>query len=135
MDRNLLIRAAFLLLLTRCGLVLLGYARLRRLLSGVSRPHLRAPSECPGEVDRIIWAVSTTGAKVLRERPCLVIAMATHCLLSWRGVRTDLRIGAVRGLAGNLEAHAWVEQNGRVLIGQSPSLGRYHRLPAVNFWT
>ena len=104
------------------------------MLSAVSRPQPGAPSECPEEVDRIIWALNTAGAMVLSEKPCLAIAMAAHWLLGRRGVPTDLRIGVARGGVGNLEAHAWVEQNGRVLIGQSPSLDRYERLPAVNFW-
>lgn len=134
-DRNLLITAALLLFLTQCGLALLGYGRLRQLLTRVSRSHLIAPGKCPEELERIIWAINTSAARVLGKRPCLSIAMASHWLLNRCGVPTELRIGVTRGIAGNLDAHAWVEQNGRVLIGQSPSLSDYYRLPAVNFWS
>src|SRR5277367_1141097 len=123
-DRNLLIRAAFLLRFIRRGLDVLGYATVRRTLCAISRPEADTPSESAEEIDRVIWAVRTAGAKVLRENPCLAIAMATHWLLRWRGVPTDLRIGVARGGIVNLEAHAWVERNGRILIGEPPSLDR-----------
>jgi Transglutaminase-like superfamily len=52
-------------------------------------------------------------------------------LLRRRGFVTDLRIGVMRGDSGRLEAHAWVELDGRILIGQTPSLERFERLPAL----
>jgi hypothetical protein len=133
-DRTLLITAALLLLLTRCGLALLGYGRLRWLLSRVSRPHLITPAKRPEDLEKIIWAVTASATRVLGNRPCLAIAIGTHWLLNRRGIPTEMRIGVTRGAAGGLDAHAWIEQNGRVLIGRSPSLSHYYRLPPLNFW-
>jgi hypothetical protein len=137
-DRNLLAGAAVLLLAMRCGLALIGYARLRRWLLGASQPHSRVAQKSSGEAEniaRLIWALNTAGRVVLGNRPCLAVAMATHWLLYRRGVETDLRIGVKQGATGRLEAHAWVERNGNVLTGESQGLDVYQRFPAVNFWT
>jgi hypothetical protein len=121
--------------LTRWGLAWLGYAKLRRWLSGFLQTQRRAAEISSEEVDRIVWAVSTAGRIVLGAKPCLPLAMATQWLLGRRGVLTDLRIGVMRGDSGQLEAHAWVEQDGRILIGETPSLERFERLPALSLWT
>jgi len=136
-DRNLLIGAALLLLAMRCGRALFGYVRLRRWLSGARRPHPDAAQESAGDthkIARLIWALNSAGAVMLGNRPCLAVAMATHWLLYRRGVGTDLRIGVKQDGTGRLEAHAWVERNGSVLIGESQGLDVYHRFPPVNFW-
>jgi hypothetical protein len=137
-DRNLLIGMALLLLATRCGLALFGYGRLRRWLSSASHPRPGAAPESAGDTDKIaslIWALNTAGTVVLGDRPCLAIAIATHWLLYRRGVGTDLRIGVTQDETGRLKAHAWVERDGRILIGESQGLDVYNRFPPVNFWT
>lgn len=134
-DRNLLAGAAAVLLLMRGGLATLGYARVRRWVSRLNRPHRNAATGDAKEIERIVWAVSLAGRVTLGEKPCLPIAMATQWLLSRRGFSTDLRIGVMRGESGQLEAHAWVERDGLILIGESPSLHRMERLPALSFWT
>ncbi|MBZ5608973.1 MAG: lasso peptide biosynthesis B2 protein [Acidobacteriia bacterium] len=134
-DRSLLIRAVLVLMLTRWGLAWLGYAKLRRLLSDFRRARHSATKAGAEEVERIVWAVRTAGRMVLGARPCLPLAMATQWLLWRRGILTDLRIGVMRDEAGHLDAHAWVEQDGRILIGESPALERFERLPALSLWT
>ena len=136
-DRNLLIRTALLLLAMRCGLALFGYVSVRRWLANAGRPRRGAELESgedAGKIERLIWALNTAGAVVLGTQPCLAIAMATHWLLYRRGFGTDLRIGVTQDEAGRLEAHAWVERDGRILIGESQGLDVYQRFPPVNFW-
>jgi hypothetical protein len=48
-----------------------------------------------------------------------VQALAAEALLAHRARRPRLHIGVSRGERGSLEAHAWVEDDGRVLIGGS----------------
>lgn len=86
-------------------------------------------------MDRLIWAMNTAGRTVLNARGCLPLAIATQYWLSRCGVPADLKIGVRRDASGDLEAHAWVEQGGRVLIGGSPSPDQYQTLPALNLWT
>ena len=50
---------------------------------------------------------------------CLVQALALQVLLEREGFPASLCIGVARGQRGQLEGHAWVESQGRILIGGS----------------
>ena len=112
--------------MARLGLALLGYATLRRLLSSFQNPRQRTVPH-PGDIDRVVWAVRTGGQKILGDKPCLTEAMATQLLLNRRRLSTYLQIGVARGEQGKLEAHAWIEHEGRILIGNSPDVERFSR--------
>ena len=89
----------------------------------------RVQSEAP-DWDRAraaVWAVEAVSRRALRDRPCLTQALVARHLLRRRGVETSLEIGAVRGDDGALQAHAWLEHNGRVVIGGAGSPGEYAR--------
>jgi len=47
------------------------------------------------------------------------------------GHPADVRIGVVKNETGGLIAHAWVESDGRVVVGDSSDLSRYARLPPL----
>jgi hypothetical protein len=52
-------------------------------------------------------------------------------LLARRGYLADLRIGVIKADSGQLEAHAWVESEGQVIIGGSDSPFRFTPLPSL----
>ena len=56
---------------------------------------------------------------------CLTQALATQVLLARRGQLSTLRIGVIKGADGELKAHAWVENNGKVIIGSRRNLRSY----------
>ena len=56
---------------------------------------------------------------------CLVEALAAHCMLRRRGYVPALKIGVRRGAVMSLDAHAWVECEGDVVIGTTPALAEY----------
>jgi hypothetical protein len=62
---------------------------------------------------------------------CLPQALATRAMLKRRGIVSELRIGVARDTRGDVQAHAWVEVAGRVVIGNLPDLARYQRLASV----
>jgi hypothetical protein len=62
---------------------------------------------------------------------CLVRALAAQALLARRGHASQLRLGVARGSGRAFEAHAWLEQDGRVLVG-GPLDGRYVPFPALD---
>ena len=130
-DGRLVFRVALLLLATRVGLAVFGYKRLRGAFVHFSSPpnvNRRSPLE---DVDRVLWAVRKVGSRLLGDRRCLTEAMVTQLLLSRRRLRADIQIGVAFGVDGKLEAHAWIEHQGRVLIGGSSGLERYSRLPPL----
>lgn len=99
------------------------------------RSVLRAPlllrvRQPTGDAERIVWAVMLA-ARAVPAASCLVQALAAQALLAACGYASELRFGVVRGPQGTLEAHAWLEQHGRVVIGQLADLARYRSLPLL----
>jgi hypothetical protein len=86
-----------------------GIERLVRDRSGSRRPSTR-------DEDRIAWAVHTA-ARYVPSASCLTQALAGETLLRHAGSPAEIRIGVAKEPGGKLEAHAWVESAGRVVIG------------------
>jgi len=68
-------------------------------------------------VDSVSWAVTAASRRLPGPPMCLSQALAVQVMLARRGYASRLRVGVTRGGAGQVEAHAWVEHEGRVLIG------------------
>ncbi len=79
--------------------------------------------------ERIVWAVETAGAAIPGMKNCLVQAVAAEAMLIRAGHPCELRIGAAKKGSRELIAHAWLESEGRVLIGDF-ELDRYAPLMA-----
>ena len=73
-------------------------------------------------MDELAWAVEAASRYVPRAT-CLVQALALQALCARRGQATALRIGVAHGERRELEAHAWLEGEGRILIGSRGSTG------------
>lgn len=126
-DRHLLIGAVFLLGVIRLGLWLMPLPTLRRLLCrGIKGT--KASGANTVTADRIAWAV-TLASRYIPGARCLAQALATQVLLGWYGCPSDLRIGVTRGKGGQLLAHAWVETQGKVVIGDLGNIAVYTPLP------
>jgi hypothetical protein len=83
----------------------------------------------PAAERRLLWAVGAVSRRLLPARPCLTQALAAQALLRWRGGRAArLQIGVARAPDGRLRAHAWLERDGRVLIGGDASPTQYQLL-------
>jgi len=129
-ERWLLVKAALLLFATRVALGLLPFRTLRDLSGKVAAPHrLRETDSLSTEA--VVWAVEVA-AKYMPGffSTCLTKALTTQVLLSRRGHSALLHIGVVRSEEGGFEAHAWVESEGRVVIG-GHELERYTPLAAL----
>ena len=128
-ERWLLIKAALLLGVVRLGLWLLPFRTLRRVLTqlGQESEGLYKSDQC--SEDRLAWGV-TKASRYVPKATCLTQALATQVLLARRGQQALLRIGVAKGEQGRLEAHAWLESRGQVVIGGS-ELERYTRLASL----
>lgn len=127
-EQRLILAAATLLTGVRVGLWALSFGRVHgaiRRLAGRSR--LAPRDGLPAE--RIVWAVGAADRLVPRTT-CLVRALAAHVLLARHGHASELRLGVAGGSGRAFEAHAWLEHDGRVLIG-GPVEARYVALPAL----
>ena len=67
--------------------------------------------------EQVVWAVTVASRYVPGRTTCLSLALTVQGVLARRGHPSRLHIGVVRGAEGQVDAHAWVECGGRVLIG------------------
>lgn len=123
-ERRLLARAWLLLGMIRVALWLLPFRVVHRLLARTQT----SPPRC--SIEQIGWAVAVAGV-YLPWATCLPQALTAQVLLRRNGHAADLKIGVARDDRGRLEAHAWVESTGQIVIGGSATtVARYTPLPA-----
>jgi hypothetical protein len=114
-ERRLLMKAWLLLLAVRLGLWVLPFRRQRRFWRDLTAVPPGVPPVVDA-VDRIAWAVPLAGHYVPGDT-CLTQALAVQILLKREGIAAQLQVGVAKDEQGRVTAHAWLEQDGRVLIG------------------
>lgn len=119
-EQRLLIKAALLVEAIKLGMRLLPFRTLRRLLARAADAPLGVGQAKHGtSAERVAWAVGVASRHTPGIKTCLAQALAAQVLLARRGHPALVRIGVVRGDRERFEAHAWVESEGRVLLGGS----------------
>jgi hypothetical protein len=116
-ERGLLARATLLLVAMRLGLWLLPFQTLRRLLGTLAVTSARLRDTEASSKEGIVWAVETAARHIPLASTCLTQALAVQMLLTRRGYPALLHIGVVTVGNNELQAHAWVESAGEVVIG------------------
>ena len=117
-QRSLLVKAALLLCAVQAVLLFFPIPFLRRLFSLRRARRLRGSPD-PGMPDRIAWAVAAASRFVPGSHRCLPRAMAAHLWLVRAGHPAVLRVGVAKPSEGKLLSHAWVECEGKVLMGKT----------------
>lgn len=130
-DLQHLVSTALLLGAIKLGLLLLPFQTLRRLLVSITRATSQLQEVDKAYIDKVIWAVAVASRYMPGGAKCLAQAMATQVLLGRRGYPAALRIGVAKGEAGQLEAHAWVESQGKIIIGGLRDLLHFTPLPPL----
>lgn len=121
-ERRVFVQAALLVPAVHCVQQLLPFRRWRPLLTRVG---VRRPGRSPVAPEQVAEAVVRAQRAVPGTYKCLPAAYATHLLLHWHGHPSVVQVGVARDAAGKVEAHAWVELEGRILIGALPDLARF----------
>jgi Transglutaminase-like superfamily len=127
-DHVLLTEAAVLVALLHVGLATLSCATTRRLLHRrSSRSRMPEGSRAHETIRAIAAAVIAVARRLPLPTTCLVEALAVEAMLRRRGFAPALRIGVREPGSGAtpLEAHAWVECAGAVVVGGLPNLAEY----------
>jgi hypothetical protein len=126
-NRKLLFKTWLLVVAVRLGLWVLPLKHLRRLLSPWTE---REPSHFEANrilFEKLAWIVERASRYVPGARTCLVQALAVQVILARKGYPAGLRLGVSREGAEGIQAHAWVESNGMVVVGGA-DLDRYEPL-------
>jgi hypothetical protein len=126
-EQTLLIRTWFLLGFIRLGMALLPFSTLRKLLYRFRS--ILGRGEKKFSEDRLVWSVGVV-SRYIPKATCLAQAITTQILLQQAGHQACLHIGVTEAEEGGLKAHAWVESQGKVLIG-GIDLNQYTHLLAL----
>ncbi len=129
-DQKLLVMSLIILSSIRLGLWLLPFRTLLKLLTKISQPMSNAQITNKVTVGKIVWAVNAA-SRYMPGVMCLARALTAQVLMSRYGHSPELRIGVAKTERGKLEAHAWVEHQGRVAIGNLQDLSRFIPLPSL----
>lgn len=125
-DFRLLVRTWLLLLGIRLGLRTLSFPVLLKLVSSLSYPKQSAPAS----IAAVVWAVEQSARYMPGGAKCLARAIATQMLMQRQGYCPALRIGVAKAPQGHLEAHAWIEYQGDVIMGNLADLRRFIPMPS-----
>lgn len=116
-ERSLVREAYATVLAMRVASWMLPFGRVRDLatLMADRGKHVYNPRALSRE--RIAWAVMAAGNAIPGGRNCLVRALAGEVMLRRYGYPAELRIGVANPADEGFKAHAWLESEGRILIG------------------
>ena len=102
----------------RIGLSLVRFPRFQALLARLSAQASVKSGAVP-TTEQLAWDVLVVSSYVPRAT-CLTQALAGQVLLTHYGYSTVVRVGVTRvDGKGTFQAHAWLESNGKMVIGES----------------
>ena len=119
----LLGKATVILLLIKAGLQLLSFNQFKRAYAytlQVSRP-TSYPTQYIADV---AWAVRTVAYRLPFALTCLPQALTVKFLLR-RASNLPLHIGVQTAATQGFQAHAWIEKDGQIVIGEWPEATNY----------
>ena len=126
-DQKLLVKTWLILSAVRLALWTLPFRVLRRMVIE-ARPRAVGNGDTDEQaIDRIAWAVKLS-SEYLPRATCLTQALTTLVLLKRGGGLGHLKIGVAKDDNGKLQAHAWVESNGRIVIGNLSGISHFKGL-------
>ncbi len=118
-DRVLLVWAWFVLLAIRLGFRRNSFQSVERRCLQLGNRRFCFYRCFRQEPERIAWAVRTASRYIPGSRNCLIQALAAQVLLRQKGLPSQLRFGVAREQRSRLQAHAWLESQGKIVIGGS----------------
>lgn len=128
-EQLLLLKVLLLVVAIRVALSTLRFQTVQRMVERAARLSACEPSSYRLTPERLAWLVRVSAAQV-PAASCLTQAMAAQVLLRRYGYACELRIGVACGIAGKLDAHAWIEYEGHILLGgPAAHIARFTPLP------
>jgi hypothetical protein len=115
-DRRAFVVSIALLCVIRLSLWVVPFRWLRSAVRRVASPPHGAPDPTPGEAERTVQAIEAA-ARCVPGATCLTQALAAEILLRRAGHPAAIHVGVAKTSSGDLAAHAWIEGDGRVLLG------------------
>lgn len=120
-DRSLLFAALVALTATRVALWLCPVKSVNwipRVASHIAAHRRRASGMAAAHA---CWAVERA-SRYVPGTACLTQALSAQLLLAWYGQEAVLRLGVARDPSGRIMGHAWLEQEGIVILGATDAM-------------
>lgn len=111
-DKKLILRTLLLMMKIRLMLWIMPFQKIQGSLAPVKPLNNDTP------VSKLIWSVRVTSHYVPGST-CLTKALTGYELLSKHGYQSLIKIGVGKSAEGEFEAHAWLEYQDEVVIGES----------------
>lgn len=123
-DKSLLAKSLFLVATVRMGLWILPFRWVNEWASRLELPENDALCLDSAAINRIVRSVRAV-SKYVPAATCLTQALATQTLLRIKGQASRVRLGVDKDENDGLMAHAWVEVNGRIILGEERGHERF----------
>lgn len=114
----------------RLSLWIFPFRTLTRRLARFGRNEASAPQIDWSVINDVTRAVGVC-SRFVPQATCLTQALATQTLLRIKRQNCDLKIGVDKDANNRLTAHAWIEVNGKIVIGKLPGHKRYKVLNQI----
>lgn len=126
-EKKLLSQSLFLVIAIRLSLWIFPFRWLNNWLSKLGSANFdNQPT------DQIVISNVTRSVRLcsryVPHASCLTQALATQTLLRLRGLDSQIKFGVDKDENEKLIAHAWVESDGKIIIGKSADMRRYSLL-------
>lgn len=121
-DRALLVRAALLVATIRVLLWSIPWPGVLRAVRAL--PSVVGPRAANLPAERLAWAVRAA-SRFLPAATCLTQSLALQSLLAATGRAGTVEIGVRKDDGPRMQAHAWVELDGRALLSTPDEIDRY----------
>ena len=115
-DKILFFKAVVLVGAFRISLLIFPLKLVQQFVDSVTQK-LSKPKTNPQE--KISWCIKTVGNYLLGPESCLPVALAAKVLLKQNGYPATINIGVYKDNEIKLEAHAWVESEGKIIVGEA----------------
>jgi len=126
-ERCLYFEALIVLLIIRMAVKLFPLQRVLAYLKRFQTSEFLEKSEV--SLSQIVWSIRAVGRYLPGGGNCLVQALTGQFMLVRRGYEAQIQIGVTRE-NGEFQAHAWVEYQGRTIIGAA-GVSQYTPFPSL----
>ena len=117
LERRLLVQAWMVLLIIYFALRVMPFNTILAACQRASFAQQSVPERTMSvSALRLAWLMDVASRYSVVTATCLNQALALSWLLSRHDMSATLRIGVSRSM-GHLTAHAWIEQNGQIILG------------------
>lgn len=121
--KKLMLKVLVRVTLSRLGLWFVSFRQLSHWMVGDER--LEVSEVTDWKSIREVVSLVKCASRFVPSASCLTQALATQSLLAGMGQTCILRIGVDKDDSQKLIAHAWIEVEGKIIIGKLRDIGRY----------